>query len=225
MKILVFDNYDSFTYNLVHLVEKILHQPARRTTLAGGKVEVYRNDQIPLEKIKEYDRIILSPGPGIPEEAGLLLPLIKEYASSKSILGVCLGHQAIGEAFGGKLVNLDTVYHGVATPVRIVRRDPDSPDIYRDLESNMRDANSGTTPHVSRDLFAGIPDEFEAGRYHSWIVTDENFPAELEITARDENNYIMALQHKTFDVQGVQFHPESVLTPRGEDILRNWLDC
>lgn len=207
MKILVFDNYDSFTYNLVHLVEKILRQPARRTTFAGAKVEVYRNDQIPLEKVKEYDRIILSPGPGIPEEAGLLLPLIKEYASSKSILGVCLGHQAIGEAFGGKLVNLDTVYHGVATPVRIVR------------------GETSGTPHVSRDLFDGIPEKFEAGRYHSWIVTDENFPAELEVTARDENNYIMALQHKAFDVQGVQFHPESVLTPRGEDILRNWLDC
>lgn len=209
MKILVFDNYDSFTYNLVHLVEKILHQ----------KVEVHRNDQIPLEKVKEYDKIILSPGPGIPQEAGLLLPLIKEYASTKSILGVCLGHQAIGEAFGGKLVNLETVYHGVATPVRIVRRQT----------SNGKSANNPRpTPDsywnpVSRDLFQGLPDELEAGRYHSWIVSDENFPGELEVTARDENNYIMALQHKNFDVQGVQFHPESVLTPRGEDILKNWL--
>jgi anthranilate synthase component 2 len=204
MKILVFDNYDSFTYNLVHLVEKILHQ----------KVEVYRNDQIPLEKVKEYDKIILSPGPGIPEEAGLLLPLIKEYASSKSILGVCLGHQAIGEAFGGKLVNLETVYHGVATPVKIVRRQT----------SNVNnEKTSRLTSHVSHNLFKGLPDEFEAGRYHSWIVSDENFPGELEVTARDENNYIMGLQHKSFDVQGVQFHPESVLTPRGEDILRNWL--
>jgi anthranilate synthase component 2 len=210
MRILVFDNYDSFTYNLVHLVEKILHQ----------KVEVHRNDQIPLEKVKEYDKIILSPGPGIPEEAGLLLPLIKEYASSKSILGVCLGHQAIGEAFGGRLVNLETVYHGVATPVKIVRRQTSNvnnekpsrltPDNYRD--------------HVSHNLFKGLPDEFEAGRYHSWIVSDENFPGELEVTARDENNYIMGLQHKSFDVQGVQFHPESVLTPRGEDILKNWLE-
>ncbi|TMI96222.1 MAG: aminodeoxychorismate/anthranilate synthase component II [Bacteroidetes bacterium] len=204
MKILVFDNYDSFTYNLVHLVEKILHQ----------KVDVYRNDQIPLERVKEYDKIILSPGPGIPEEAGLLLALIKEYASSKSILGVCLGHQAIGEAFGGKLVNLSTVYHGVATPVKIVRRQT----------SNVNnEKNSRLTSHVSRNLFEGLPNEFDAGRYHSWIVSDENFPEELEVTARDENNYIMALQHRRFDVQGVQFHPESVLTPRGEDILRNWL--
>ena len=195
MKILVFDNYDSFTYNLVHLVEKILHQ----------KVEVHRNDQIPLEKVKQFDKIILSPGPGIPSEAGLLLPLIKEYASSKPILGVCLGHQAIGEAFGGKLINLSTVYHGVATPVKIL--------------------NGETTSGSSnqRNLFAGLPGQFEVGRYHSWIVSEENFPSELEITARDENDYIMALQHKKYDVQGVQFHPESVLTPLGEKILRNWL--
>ena len=188
MRILVFDNYDSFTYNLVHLVEKITHT----------KVEVYRNDEIPLEKVKEYDKIILSPGPGIPEEAGLLLPLIKEYAASKSILGVCLGHQAIGQAFGGKLVNLSTVYHGVATPVK-VDEEKKSP------------------------LFEGLPTVIEVGRYHSWIVSDEDFPSVLEVTARDENNYIMALQHKEFDVQGVQFHPESVLTPLGEEILRNWL--
>ncbi|HYE54221.1 MAG TPA: aminodeoxychorismate/anthranilate synthase component II, partial [Chitinophagaceae bacterium] len=159
MKILVFDNYDSFTYNLVHLVEKIIHD----------KVEVHRNDQIPLEKVKEYDKIILSPGPGVPSEAGLLLPLIKEYASSKSILGVCLGHQAIGEAFGGRLVNLSTVYHGVATPVKVVSRN---------------------------DLFKSLPEEFEVGRYHSWIVDEDGFPAELEITARDNNGYIMALQHR-----------------------------
>ena len=188
MKILVFDNYDSFTYNLVHLVEKVMHT----------KVEVYRNDQIALEKVKEYDKIILSPGPGIPEEAGLLLPLIKEYAATKSILGVCLGHQAIGETFGGKLVNLSTVYHGVSTPINI------------DETKNA-------------PLFKGLPETLEVGRYHSWIIAEENFPSELEITARDENNYIMALQHKTYDVQGVQFHPESVLTPMGEDILRNWL--
>jgi anthranilate synthase component 2 len=193
MRILVFDNYDSFTYNLVHLVEKIMHE----------KAEVYRNDEIPLEKVNEYDKIILSPGPGIPQEAGLLLSLIKEYASSKSILGVCLGHQAIGEAFGGKLVNLSTVYHGVATPVKIMNR------------------NSLLISHHS--LFEGLPDTIEAGRYHSWIVSDENFPDELEVTARDDNNYIMALQHKKYDVQGVQFHPESVLTPLGENILMNWL--
>jgi len=185
MKILIFDNYDSFTYNLVHLVEKILHQ----------KVDVYRNDQIPLEKVKEYDKIILSPGPGIPVEAGLLLPLIKEYASSKSILGVCLGHQAIGEAFGGTLINLSTVYHGVATDCHL----------------------SGSK------LFEGLPGNITIGRYHSWIVSDKNFPKELEITARDENDYIMGLQHKTYDVQGLQFHPESVLTPDGEKIMRNWL--
>ncbi len=191
MKILVFDNYDSFTYNLVHLVEKILHQ----------KVDVYRNDEISLEKVKEYDKIILSPGPGIPEEAGLLLPLIKEYASSKSILGVCLGHQAIGQAFGGTLVNLSTVYHGVATEIGV-----------KSEESGVRSF-----------LFEGLPDKLEVGRYHSWVVSDIDFPKELEITARDANNYIMALQHKNYDVQGVQFHPESVLTPMGEAILRNWL--
>ena len=195
MKILVFDNYDSFTYNLVHLVEKILHQ----------QVDVYRNDQIPLEKVKAYDKIILSPGPGIPEEAGLLLPLIKEYASSKSILGVCLGHQAIGEAFGGKLINLSTVYHGVATRIRL------------EAGGGRREAGDGWS------LFEGLPMEFEAGRYHSWIVSDEKLPAELEVTARDDNGYIMAMQHKKYDVKGVQFHPESVLTPVGEHILRNWL--
>jgi len=192
MKILVFDNYDSFTYNLVHLVEKILHQ----------KVEVHRNDKLPLEKVKEYDKIILSPGPGIPEEAGMLLPLIKEYAASKSILGVCLGHQAIGQAFGGELVNLSMVYHGVAMPVKI----------------------GSEASETKSTLFEGLPDTFDVGRYHSWIVAEKNFPADLEITARDENNYIMALRHRTFDVQGVQFHPESVLTPLGEKIMRNWLN-
>jgi anthranilate synthase component 2 len=191
MKILIFDNYDSFTYNLVHLVEKITH----------SKVDVFRNDKITLEKIKDYDKIILSPGPGIPEAAGLLLPLIKEYASSKSILGVCLGHQAIAQVFGGKLLNLSTVYHGVATEIQV----------------------GGRESGVESPLFAGLPERIEVGRYHSWIVSDENFPAELEVTARDENNYIMALQHKNYDVQGVQFHPESILTPDGGKILRNWL--
>jgi anthranilate synthase component 2 len=166
MKVLVFDNYDSFTYNLVHLVEKII----------GDKVEVHRNDKIPLEEIKKYDKIILSPGPGIPIEAGLLLPLIKEYAGSKSILGVCLGHQA--------------------TPIKL----------------------SG-----DKNLFKGLPEELEVGRYHSWVISNEDFPEDLEITAKDANGFIMALQHKTYDVRGVQFHPESVLTPQGEVILRNWL--
>ncbi|TDX00944.1 anthranilate synthase component II [Dinghuibacter silviterrae] len=184
-RILVFDNYDSFTYNLVHLVEKILHQ----------KVEVYRNDQIPLEDVKAYDKIILSPGPGIPTEAGLLLPLIKEYAPTKSILGVCLGHQAIGEAFGATLVNLSQVYHGVATPIQV----------------------------TGAAIFKGLPKRLEVGRYHSWVVGEDGFPEDLEVTARDGHDMIMALQHKRFDVTGVQFHPESVLTPLGENILKNWL--
>jgi len=203
MKILVFDNYDSFTYNLVHLVQKIIND----------RVDVYRNDQIPLEKVKEYDKIILSPGPGLPCEAGLLLPLIKEYASSKPILGVCLGHQAIGEAFGGKLLNLSSVYHGVATSIRVVNGQ----------SSMVNEGNSRSIHHLQKNLFEGLPGEFEAGRYHSWIVSKENFPAELEITAEDAKGYIMGLQHKNYDVQGVQFHPESVLTPMGEKIMRNWL--
>src|SRR5580700_2644346 len=148
MRILVFDNYDSFTYNLVHLVEKI----------RGQKVEIFRNDRIPLEKVKEYDKIVLSPGPGIPSEAGLLLPLIREYAPTKSILGVCLGHQAIGEAFGGQLVNLSTVYHGVATPVKLLQRG---------------------------GIFEGLPETLEVGRYHSWVVGEERWPSELAVTARD----------------------------------------
>jgi anthranilate synthase component II len=204
MKILVFDNYDSFTYNLVHLVKKIV----------PDQVDVYRNDEIPLEKVAAYDKIILSPGPGLPSEAGELLPLIRAYASQKSILGVCLGHQAIGEAFGGKLINLKQVYHGVATPVRIGNGQ----------WSIVNSENSPFTIHHSRTgLFDAMPETFEVGRYHSWVISEEGFPDELEVTARDENNYIMALQHKSFDVQGVQFHPESVLTPQGEQILRNWL--
>lgn len=192
MNILVFDNYDSFTYNLVHLVEKIIH----------AKVTVKRNDQIALEDVSAFDKIILSPGPGVPTEAGLLLPLIKAYAASKSILGVCLGHQAIGEAFGGKLVNLSTVYHGIATPIQL---------------TNQRQNK------YNNDLFDGFENEFIVGRYHSWVISEDEFPEELEITARDKHNYIMALQHKTFDVQGVQFHPESVLTQDGEKMLQNWL--
>lgn len=189
MKLLVFDNYDSFTYNLVHLVKK----------LTNATVDVFRNDEIPLENVSAYDKIILSPGPGIPAEAGLLKPLIKEYASSKSILGVCLGHQGIGEVFGGTLVNLSSVYHGVATPVQ------------------------QSTAHQSH-LFKTLPPQFAVGRYHSWVVSKEGFPDELEITAEDNNGLIMALQHKKFDVQGVQFHPESVLTPHGEIMIGNWLE-
>ena len=187
MKILVFDNYDSFTYNLVHLVEKIIH----------GRVDVFRNDEIELGKVKEYDKIILSPGPGVPSEAGLLLPLIKEYAASKSILGVCLGHQAIGEAFGASLINLNTVYHGIATPIKI-------------------------NPYQT-GILKGLKNVEEVGRYHSWIVDKKTLPDNLEITAEDDNGFIMAMQHTGYDVQGVQFHPESVLTACGETIMRNWL--
>jgi anthranilate synthase component 2 len=187
VKLLVFDNYDSFTYNLVHLVKQVDK---------NIDVDVYRNDELPLDKVKDYDKIILSPGPGIPSEAGALLPLIKEYAGTKSMLGVCLGHQAIGEVFGGKLVNLSTVYHGIALNCKL----------------------------QSSPLFKGLPEEILVGRYHSWVVSEEGFPEELEITAQDDNGYIMALQHKTYDIQGVQFHPESVLTPDGETILRNWLN-
>ncbi len=187
MKILVFDNYDSFTYNLVHLAEKI----------TGIHTDVFRNDEITLEDVKKYDKIILSPGPGVPADAGLLLPLLKEYSASKCILGVCLGHQAIGEACGASLINLSSVFHGIATPVK-------------------------TTANKSI-LFEGLQEQFTAGRYHSWIVDAETLPAELEITATDQNNFIMAMQHKNFDLQSVQFHPESVLTPDGETIMRNWL--
>ena len=190
MKILVFDNYDSFTYNLVHLVHRVIR----------ASVDVYRNDEIPLEKIKEYDKIILSPGPGVQSEAGLLLPLLKEYSATKSILGVCLGHQAIGESFDGKLINLATVFHGVSTPITACKIEEDN----------------------ASDLFLDLPETFAVGRYHSWVISDENFPDELRVTARDENGYIMAVEHKSLDVQGVQFHPESVLTPGGETILKNW---
>jgi anthranilate synthase component 2 len=187
MKILLFDNYDSFTYNLVHVVKELGYRD----------IEVHRNDRIALDAVDRFDKIILSPGPGIPSEAGLLLPLIRRFAASKSMLGVCLGHQAIAEAFGGELINLANVYHGVATPIRITGRDR---------------------------LFTGLPEEVEAGRYHSWIVSRANFPSALEITAEDSEGRIMALKHKTFDVHGVQFHPESVLTPRGKEIISNFLN-
>ncbi|MGE8528748.1 anthranilate synthase component II [Chryseobacterium rhizosphaerae] len=186
-KVLVFDNYDSFTYNLVQIIEKILDQ----------KVDVVRNDKITLEEVGTYDKIILSPGPGIPEEAGILLDLIKEYAPTKSILGVCLGQQAIAEAFGGSLVNLSEIFHGVATTTEIVK------------ENTL--------------IFRNITSGLEVGRYHSWAVNPENFPEELEITAVDKDGMIMALQHKTYDVHGVQFHPESILTPEGETIIKNFL--
>lgn len=186
-KILVFDNYDSFTYNLVHYLEKIIDAP----------VDVFRNDRIPLERINEYDKILLSPGPGLPDEAGILKQVIKEYAPYKSILGVCLGNQAIAEVFGGKLFNLDTVFHGVATNMRILDKE--------------------------EMLFKGIPGEFKAGRYHSWMVLKEGLPECLKITVEDDNGQIMALSHREYDVKGVQFHPESILTEYGEQIIANWL--
>lgn len=186
-KILVFDNYDSFTYNLVQIIEQIV----------GEEVEVIRNDQIALEDIEKYDKIILSPGPGIPEEAGILLDVIKKYAPTKSIFGVCLGQQAIAEAFGGSLINLSEIYHGVAT------------------EANQ------TKEHK---IFKDLPETLEVGRYHSWAVNTEDFPEELEITSVDKNGMIMSLRHKNYDVHAVQYHPESILTPDGRTILKNFLN-
>jgi anthranilate synthase component 2 len=186
MNILVFDNYDSFTYNLVHVVKELGYR----------EVEVHRNNKIPLDDVERFDKIILSPGPGVPSGAGLLLPLIRRYAATKSILGVCLGHQAIAESFGGELINLKNVYHGVATPVHITGDD---------------------------HLFHGLPATIEAGRYHSWIVSKAHFPAELDITAEDDEGHIMALKHRQYDVHGVQFHPESILTPQGKEIIHNFL--
>lgn len=187
MKILIFDNYDSFTYNLVHLVKE----------LGFTDVDVKRNDKITLDEVAKYDKIILSPGPGIPSEAGLLLPLIKEFAGKKPILGVCLGHQAIGESFGAKLTNLEDVYHGVATQIKITKEDY---------------------------IFDSLGTELEVGRYHSWIVNNQNLPECIEVTAIDSKGQIMALRHKEYDIHGVQFHPESVLTPTGEIIIRNFLN-
>lgn len=186
-RILVFDNYDSFTYNLVHLVEKI----------TDAKVDVIRNDKMNLNEVEVYDKIILSPGPGIPQEAGLLLEIIKKYAPTKSILGVCLGHQAIAEALGGKLKQLDTVFHGVATDVK-------------------QESNSGF-------LFSGLPNVFKVGRYHSWVVDEKELPSELIVTARDQDGGIMAIQHNKYDVSGVQFHPESIMTEYGEELIRNFI--
>ena len=184
-KILVIDNYDSFTYNLVHYLEDL-----------NCEGTVYRNDEFDIDEIAHFDKILLSPGPGIPDEAGLLKAVIAKYAPTKSILGVCLGQQAIGEVFGGTLSNLDKVYHGVATMVK--------------------------TSVDDELLFEGLGNEFEVGRYHSWVV-DANLPDVLEATSFDENGQVMSLRHKTFDVRGVQFHPESVLTPNGKKILENWL--
>jgi len=188
MKIAVIDNYDSFTYNLVHAIRKI----------SGSQVDVFRNDEADLRLLEEYDKIVLSPGPGLPSESGLLLEVIKKFAPVKSLLGVCLGHQAIGEYFGGRLVNMERVIHGMATPVRLTG--------------------------CKTSIFAGLPDEFEAGRYHSWIVERDSLPGCLEITSLDEEGRIMSMKHKEYDVEGLQFHPESVLTPLGEKIIENWLN-
>ncbi|AXT53202.1 aminodeoxychorismate/anthranilate synthase component II [Aquimarina sp. BL5] len=186
-KVLVIDNYDSFVYNLVHYLEDL-----------GCEVIVKRNDQLTLEEVASFEKILLSPGPGIPDEAGLLKDIIKTYADTKSIFGVCLGQQAIGEVFGGSLINLDEVYHGVATEVKLTVSD--------------------------EVLFKGLNETFDVGRYHSWVVADTNLPSCLEATSFDENGQIMSIRHKEFDVRGVQFHPESVLTPDGKKMLENWIN-
>ncbi len=185
--ILVIDNYDSFTYNLVHYIRNLTDDP----------LVVYRNDEISIDEIRKFDKILLSPGPGIPIEAGICLDLIREYAPSKSILGVCLGHQAIGEAFGGKLINLDRVYHGVATPIQILVAD--------------------------EPLHQDIPSRINVGRYHSWVLDRERLPGCFTITSEDESGMIMGISHQQYDVRGVQYHPESVLTECGMKIMENWL--
>jgi anthranilate synthase component 2 len=185
MKIVIIDNYDSFTYNLSHLVKEL-----------GAEVTVVRNDQFQLDDLEQFSKIILSPGPGIPSEAGLLLDVIRTYAGRKPILGVCLGHQAIGEVFGAQLENLSSVFHGVATPCRIIADDP---------------------------LFSGIDKDITVGRYHSWVVSREGFPQCLEVTAESPEGQIMALRHRQLNVRGIQFHPESVLTPYGKKMLQNWM--
>jgi anthranilate synthase component 2 len=187
MKILVIDNYDSFVYNLVHYLEEM-----------DCEVTVWRNDHFLLHEIAAFDKILLSPGPGIPDEAGLLKDVIRSYAGQKPILGVCLGQQAIGEVFGGTLTNLKKVFHGVATTATIIVTD--------------------------EPLFKGLDQEIEIGRYHSWVVSHENFPEVLEITSMDDNHQIMSLRHRVYDVRGVQFHPESVLTPMGKQIIKNWIE-
>ncbi|WP_456442427.1 anthranilate synthase component II [Psychroserpens sp.] len=186
MKVLVIDNYDSFTYNLVHYLEDL-----------NCEVTVKRNDKLTLEEVDTFQKIVLSPGPGIPDEAGLLKDIIKTYAPTKSILGVCLGQQAIGEVFGGSLINLDEVYHGVATPIKIT---VDDEQLFQDMDKTI-----------------------EVGRYHSWVV-DANLPKVLEATSFDSNGQVMSLRHKFYDVKGVQYHPESVLTPNGKQILENWVN-
>ncbi len=187
MKIAVIDNYDSFTYNLVHYLRE----------LTGDNVEVFRNDAVTAEDLAPYDKLLLSPGPGIPAEAGRTLEIIRHWAPHKSLLGVCLGHQAIAEAFGGRLINLEEPYHGIRTPIHIVHDDL---------------------------LFREIPDPFTAGRYHSWVVDRDHLPADLIITSVDDQERIMSLSHASYDVRGVQFHPESVMTEHGYRMIRNWIE-
>ena len=195
MKTVIIDNYDSFTYNLAHLVKEL-----------GAEADVLRNDRFQLEELEPYDKIILSPGPGIPEEAGLLLDVIRTYAGKKPILGVCLGEQAIGQVFGARLVNLSDVFHGVQTEVRI-KKGEDEKEVLSEEDY----------------IFRGLPGEIPVGRYHSWVVDTENFPEELVVTAISPEGQIMALKHRKYDIHGIQFHPESVLTPDGRTILQNWL--
>ncbi len=185
MKIVIIDNYDSFTYNLSHLVKEL-----------GAEITVVRNDQFDMPQLEAFDKIILSPGPGIPSEAGLLLDVIRTYAGHKPILGVCLGHQAIGEVFGGRLKNLSEVFHGVATPAHITVRDY---------------------------LFEGLPETIAVGRYHSWVVDTEGLPDCLEVTSVSDEGQIMSLRHREYDLRGIQYHPESVLTRDGKQILTNWI--
>lgn len=185
--IVVIDNYDSFTYNLVHYLED-----------CNAQVTVFRNDEFELVDLEKFDKIVLSPGPGVPKDAGLLLSVIKKYAATKDIFGVCLGQQAIAEAFGGSLINLDSVFHGVSSEINLLNND------------NL--------------LYKNLPEKLEVGRYHSWVVNRNDFPEDLEITSVDENNQIMSLKHKTFNVRAVQFHPESILTPLGKTIIKNWVD-
>ena len=186
IKTIIIDNYDSFTYNLSHLLKEL-----------GADVTVVRNDKFKIEDLEKYDKIVLSPGPGIPSEAGLMPQVIKAYAGRKPILGICLGHQAIGEAFGAKLLNIGNVVHGVATPAHLTAQDY---------------------------LFEGLPADLEVGRYHSWVVDDNGLPECLEVIGRSDDGYIMSMRHKEYDIRGIQYHPESVLTPNGKDIIKNWLN-
>jgi len=189
MRLLVLDNYDSFTYNLVHLIRELDF---------GDQMDIIRNDAIAVEAVADYDKILLSPGPGLPKDAGIMMALLKTYSASKSILGICLGHQGIAECFGGTLINMQEVTHGIPLETIVTNKE--------------------------EICFKEVPERFETGRYHSWMVTTENFPSELQITATDDAGRIMGLSHKTLDVRGLQFHPESIMTQHGKTIMKNWLN-